>query len=174
LRERDHPAAFSLSSGETTVATLEWARTGGSLATLRSATGEWTVKRGGFLNPLITARVGPVVEARLTVHLNYHEIDVAGGRSYRFHRAGVLIPAWKVTTPSGTELVHVEPVREGRHLAAGAVIVSDDGKDSPDLLLLIALAWYFIVQAWFEDETVEALAPLEGPDAPVRYEISRP
>jgi len=169
LRERDHPEAYSLRSGETTVATLEWAQSGSSLATLRSTTGEWTLKRGGFLNPHITARVDTALQARLSVHLNYHEISVAGGRSYRFHRAGVLVPAWKVTSPSGTELVHIEPVREGRHLVAGAVVVSDAGIGSPDLLLLIALPWYFIVLAWFEDEAVETLAPLEGPDAPVRY-----
>jgi len=166
LRTRDHPAAFALLSGETTVATLEWAQHGGSLATLRTASGEWTLKRGGFLNPHITVRVGETTTARLSVHLNYHQIDVVGGPTYRFHRAGVLVPAWQVTTPAGKEVLHVEPAREGRHLRAGAVVVAPDALELAELLLLAGLSWCFIVLAWFEDEAVETLAPFEGPDAP--------
>jgi len=166
LRTRDRPDAFTLLSGETTVATLEWVQRGGSLATLRSSSGEWTLKRGGFLNPHITARSGEATVARLSVHFNHHQVDVTGGRSYRFHRAGVLVPAWTVTTPAGQELLHLEPVREGRHLSAGAVVVASEAADLPDLLLLTAISWYFVVLAWFEDEALETLAPFEGPDAP--------
>ena len=167
LRTGEHPAAFSLLSGDTTVATLTWESGDRSLATLRTASEEWTLKRGGFLNPHITVRVQADVRARLSVHMNYHQIDVAGGRSYRFHRAGLLVPAWKVTSRAGQEVLHVEPAREGRRLSAGAVVVPPDATDLPDLMLLTVLSWYFIVLAWFEDETVEALAPFEGPDAPV-------
>lgn len=170
LRTRDHPTAFSLLSGETSVATLEWVEKGRSLATLHSASGEWSLKRGGFLNPHITVRSAGASVAHLSVHFTQHLIDLAGGGSYRFHRAGMLVPAWQVTTPAGKEVLHVEPVREGRHLSAGAVLVAPDAVDAPDLLLLVALTWYFIVLAWFEDETVETLAPFEGPDAPARLE----
>ena len=166
LRTREHPTAFSLLSGDSTVATLEWAQRGGSLATARTSSTVWTLKRGGFLNPHITVRVREESAARLSVHLNYHQIDVAGGRRYRFHRAGVLIPAWRVSLASGEELLHIEPAREGRHLTAGAVVVAPGAPDLPDLLLLTVLSWYFIVLAWFEDEAVETLAPFEGPDAP--------
>jgi len=165
IRTRDRPVAFSLLSGETTVATLEWAQHGGSLATLRTASGEWTLKRGGFLNPHVTVRAGDTTTARLSVHLNYHQIDVVGGPTYRFHRAGVLVPAWQVTTPGGKELLHMEPAREGRHLRAGAVVIAPDALDLSELPVLIALSWYFIVLAWFEDEAVETLAPFEGPDS---------
>jgi hypothetical protein len=71
-----------------------------------------------------------------------------------------------VATPAGQELLHLEPVREGRHLSAGAVVVAPEGAELPDLLLLTAISWYFIVLAWFEDEAIETLAPFEGPDAP--------
>jgi len=166
LRTRDRPYAFSLLSGDTPVAALEWGAHEGSLATARSASDEWTLKRGGFLNPHITVRAGAAPIARLSVHFNYHQVDVGGGRRYRFHRAGVLVPAWQVSNPSGEELLHVEPAREGRHLTAGAVVVSPEGEGLPDLLLLTVLSWYFIVLAWFEDEAVETLAPFEGPDSP--------
>ncbi|MGA3022485.1 MAG: hypothetical protein ABSE66_06760 [Thermoplasmata archaeon] len=169
LRNRDHPVAFSLLSGDSTAATLEWRHKEGSLATARSSSDEWTLKRGGFLNPHITVRSGDAVRARLSVHLNHHQIDLPGGRSYRFHRAGVLIPAWQVTSSAGKEVLHVEPAREGRHLEAGAVVVAPDAMDLPELLLLVVLSWYFIVLAWFEDEAVETLAPFEGPDSPATH-----
>jgi hypothetical protein len=166
LRDREHPAAFSLLSGDRAVATLEWKAKGGSLATVQSVSDLWTLKRGGFLNPHITVRNQERLAARLSVHMNHHQIDVVGGRSYRFHRAGILLPAWEVTTPAGKEILHVEPAREGRHLRAGAVVVAPEATELSDLLLLMVLSWYFIVLAWFEDEAVETLAPLEGPDAP--------
>ena len=58
----------------------------------------------------------------------------------------------------GQELLHVEPIPEGHKLGAGAVLV-ESGKDDPACLLLVVLSWYFIVLAWFEDETAEALTP---------------
>jgi hypothetical protein len=152
---------FTLSSGDTPVARLRWVHSGGSLATLDVANASWTLKRGGFLNPHITARGarGGDVLARLTVHLNHHAVEIPGGATYRFHRAGVLVPAWKVTSEAGVELLHIEPVREGRKLEGGAVIASPAAVGLPELLLLIVLTWHFIVLAWFEDE---ALVPLEG------------
>jgi hypothetical protein len=166
LRGPDPPVNFSLLSGDAIAATLEWGLKGGSLATARSASAEWTLKRGGFLNPHVTVRSGESVAARLSVHLNFHQIDLPGGRSYRFHRAGILLPAWQVSSSTGKEVLHVEPAREGRHLRAGAVVVAPEAMELPELLLLIVLSWYFIVLAWFEDETVETLAPFEGPDSP--------
>ena len=173
LRDRTHPDAFSLLSGDSTVATLEWQMRGGSLTTVRTASSEWTLKRGGFLNPHISLRSASGPVARLSVHFNYHQIDIVGGRSYRFHRAGILVPAWQVSSREGKEILHVEPVREGRHLSAGAVVVSPDAAELPELLPLLVLSWYFIVLAWFEDETVEALTPLEGPDPPETFSSER-
>lgn len=169
IRARDHPDAFSLLAGETPVATVEWQQRGGSLATAHSSSGDWSLKRGGFLNPHITVRSGEVDLARFSVHLNFHQIDVLGGRSYRFHRVGFLVPAWQVSSRDGKEVLHVEPVREGRHLRAGAVVVAPEATDLPELLLLSVLSWYFIVLAWFEDEAMETLAPFEGPDAPSSF-----
>jgi len=162
LRTKDHPDGFALLSGDLAVATVEWAAKGGSLATARTASDSWTLKRGGFLNPHITARSGEELRGRLSVHLNYHQIDVLGGRTYRFHRAGILVPAWKVSSVDGQEVLHLEPVREGRHLSAGAVVVDPNARDNPDLLLLAVISWCFIVLAWFEDE---AVVPFEGPEA---------
>ena len=97
IREREHPDAFSLMTGDRTVAVLEWAERGASLATLKSAAGEWTMKRGGFLNPHITVRSGEQLQARLSVHFNYHQIDLVGGQTYRFHRPSISQPTFTNT-----------------------------------------------------------------------------
>jgi hypothetical protein len=162
LRDGDRPLKFVLSAGERPIASLTWQKEAGSLATSESSAGSWQLKRSGFLNPQITVRPsgGTRPVARLTVHLNYHAIEVVGGATYRFHRAGVLLPAWKVTGPDGAEVLHLEPVREGRSLTGGAVLASPGAATHPEFLLVVVLSWYFIVLAWFEDE---ALIPFEGP-----------
>jgi hypothetical protein len=165
LRQNEKPLEFDLLAGDRAVATLRWDAATGTLATVQTAQGAWTLKRVGFLNPQVTLRAAGATEnlARLSVHWNYHQIEVTGGPAYRFHRAGVLVPAWQVTDASGHEVLHIEPVREGRKLAAGAVIAPPTAPKRPEFPLLVVVSWYFIVLAWFEDE---ALVPLEGPDAP--------
>jgi len=165
LRGNVSPLEFALLAGDTGVAGLVWNGPTGSLATARTSASSWTLKRAGFLNPHVSVRAeGTRTEtARLTVHWTYHRLEIEGGPAFRFHRAGVLLPAWKVTDEAGQELVHIEPVREGRKLVGGAVVTSPAGLDRPELPLLLLVSWYFIVLAWFEDE---ALVPLEGPDAP--------
>jgi hypothetical protein len=160
LRTSERPAAFRLLAGEAPVATLAWTREAGAVARAESAVGAWRLTRGGFLNPHVVARAVDPVRAvgRLTVHLNHHAIEVEGGSSYRFHRAGVLLPAWTIADAAGTEVAHLEPIREGRELQGGAVVVAPGAVGKPELTLLLVLSWYFIVLAWFEDE---ALVPFE-------------
>lgn len=141
---------------------MAWKGGTGSLTTARTAAGAWTLKRTGFLNPTVTVRAEGASSnvLRLSVHWQYHRIEVTGGRAYRFHRAGLLLPAWQVTTEEGREVLHVEPVREERKLVGGAVIAPTDATALAEFPLLVLVSWYFIVLAWFEDE---ALVPLEGP-----------
>ncbi len=164
LKTADSPFVFTLSSGDLPLAQLRWADRSGSLAHAETAADLWTLKRGGFLNPHVTLRTtdSEAALARISVHFNYHSVSFAGGAVYRFHRAGILVPAWQITTEAGAELVHLEPVREGRKLTGGAILTSTAGAECPDLAALLVLSWYFIVLAWFEDET---LVPLEGSDA---------
>jgi len=166
LRRNEKPLEFELLAGEQSVLTLRWNSGTGTLATAESAGGTWTLKRVGFLNPQVSVRVPGSTDdvARLSVHLNYHRIEIRGGPSFRFHRAGVLVPAWKVTEESGREVLHIEPVREGRKLMGGAVLAPEFAPALEGFLLLVLVSWYFITLAWFEDE---ALTPLEGPDLTV-------
>jgi hypothetical protein len=165
LSRSEQPRVFELLAGEQPLATLSWKAGSGSLTEVQTSQGTWTLKRIGFLNPTITVRKAGGTEniARLSVHWRSHRIEVAGGPSYRFHRAGLLVPAWQVTTEDGHEVLHIEPVREDRKLVAGAVVAPAAASRLPEFALLAVISWYFIVLAWFEDE---ALVPFEGPDAP--------
>jgi hypothetical protein len=165
LRTSESPTAFELAAGDTPIGRLTWARDSGSLATWTTSQGSTTLKRVGFFHPRVTARLANNARdiARVSVHLNYHRIELTGGPSYRFHRAGLLVPAWQVTTENGVEYLHIEPVREGRDLAGGAVVAPVEASKRSELPLLLALSWYVIVLSWFEDE---ALVPFEGPDSP--------
>jgi len=164
LRRGERPLAFDLLAGDSPLGSLQWNEPGGTRAKATTSAASWTLKRIGFLNPRVTARVegSDANAAQLTVHLNYHRIELAGGAAYRFHRAGVLVPAWKVYRDAGEEILHVEPVREGRTLAGGAVISPSSAAQLPEFPLLVVLSWYFIALAWFEDE---AIASLEAPDS---------
>ncbi|MGD0256427.1 MAG: hypothetical protein ABSB90_00900 [Thermoplasmata archaeon] len=166
LRTAEEPAEYTLSAGDARVAVVRWPAAGGSASSAETAEGRWTLQRRGFLTTHLTLRAegAPADAARITVHVglhrgeNYHRIEFAGGPRYRFHRAGVQLPAWQVTDDGSVELVHIEPVREGRALQGAAVLVSEAGLAAKELVALLAFTWYFIVLVWFEDET---LLPLE-------------
>lgn len=174
LRTSEKPTGFTLSSGDTPVATLLWARHGGSLATATVDGASWTLKRSGFLAPLVTAREAGATAplARLSAHLRRHDIRIRGAPPYALHHVSHLLPSWQVSADDGTEVLHIEPVAEHRELQGGAVVVSARS-DAPETLLLIVVSWYFIVLSWLEDELVEALAPFEGPDAPASVNWDR-
>ena len=159
--------AFELRAGDAIVAELSWPSSAGSLAHVGTSRGTWTLKRGGFLQPHVTVRDAEGREvARLQAHLTGGIVEIGGGLRYRLRRAGILVPSWQVFGPTGPALVHLEPVSERRHLEGGLVQVEEGFLRSPDLGLLVVLAWYFIVLAWFEDEamnaTVAAMAAING------------
>lgn len=164
LRTAEEPMTFSLAAEDNRVAEIHWSRKEGS-ARAEVAGASWKLARGGFLSPHVTVRAEGADSdlARVSAHLNFHRIEIRGGSSYRFHRAGHLVPAWAIATEAGAEVAHIEPVREGRSLVGGAVLAEPPGSDSPDLLLLLVTSWYFIGLSWFEDEV---LIPFEGSDKP--------
>ncbi len=193
LRTGENPTAFALSSGDQPIAEIRWAKSTGSLAQTETADARWSLKRVGFLNAHLTLRVdgAPSDWARITVHYDsvarhvgdlYHRIEFVGGARFRFRRAGVQIPAWQVTTDdradaaragglatteNQVEIAHIEPVREGRKLVGGAVLVSEAGRALSELPAVLAFVWYAIVLAWFEDEILIPFGEM-GRDLPAR------
>jgi hypothetical protein len=154
----DSPRSFELRAGDALLARLDFPHSAGSLGHATTASGTYSLKRGGFLVPHVTIRTNPEGPdlARLTAHFGTALLDVDGKNTYRLHRAGLLVPAWQVTDFAATPLVDIEPVADGRRLAGGLATVSAVGRGSPDLLLILVVAWYFILLTWFEDEAVAA------------------
>ena len=152
------PHTYQLQSGEDVVASLHWERPVETHATAQAEGVHWALRRRGFLSPSVAvqdADAGKEV-ALLHIHLNSSLLQIAGGATYRWSRTGFWVPAWEFQDPAGQELIDIEPVREGSRLDGGLVEVSPKGKTDPNLLLLLVLGWYFIVQAWIEDEAVAA------------------
>jgi hypothetical protein len=159
VRSADKPPGFELRDLDVPVASLRWVRHGGSLAEAETAGESWTVKRVGFLHPLVTARrtKGPPADAaRLTVHWRRSLLELAGKAPSFLERVGVSVPAWQLVDGTGRRIVHVEPVAEAGRLAGGTVSVDPPGRENPDLLLSIVIAWYFVALHWTEEEIAAA------------------
>ena len=156
LRRSPTASEFHLLSGDTLLGSLSWTKAEGSLALAQIAERELTIKRIGFLHPHVTVRRkgDPKDLARLASHLSHHRIELAGGTRYDLRRAGLLVPAWQLLAEDGTEMLHIEPVREGRRLEGGTVQVAGAARDLTELPLLVLLTWYFIVLSWREDEAI--------------------
>jgi hypothetical protein len=152
------PHLYELKSGDEPVATLHWERPVETHATAEAEGVRWTLHRRGFVSPVVVvsdAATGKDL-AQLHIHLNNSLLQVGGGPAYRWTRTGFWIPAWEFQDPSGRELVDFEPVRQEARLEGGLVEVNSAGHADPNLLLLLVLGWYFIVQSWIEDDTVSA------------------
>jgi hypothetical protein len=152
------PHTYQLISGADTVATLHWERPVETHAAAEAEGIHWTLKRSGFVSPTVSVldlSTGKDL-ALLHVHLSNSILQVAGGATYRWARTGFWIPAWEFQDPAGRELVDFDPVREGARLDGGLLEVTPAGRADPNLLLLLVLGWYFIVQSWIEDEAVAA------------------
>ncbi len=155
IRTGDRPFASELRSGRGLLAAVQWAKGEGSLARADAAGVHWTLKRAGFLDPSVSVRVEgtPNPVAVLRGQGLHHTIRTRQG-TYRFGRSGLLVPAWEVGGSNGGWALHLEPVRTGRRLEGAILEVGSSPVESGELTLLAALAWYFIVLAWFEDEAI--------------------
>jgi hypothetical protein len=152
------PHSYQLQSGTDPVATLHWEGSVETLATAEAEGAHWTLRRSGFLAPLVHVRQAESGKdlAVLHVHLNSSLLQVAGGATYRWTRTGFWVPAWEFQDAAGKELVDFEPVRQETRLEGGLLEVTPEGRSDPNLLLLLVLGWYFIVQSWIEDDAVAA------------------
>jgi hypothetical protein len=154
VRSTEDRHEYTLKAGDATVAVMKWEKHIGSLAHVAIVGDEWTLKRAGFLNPHLTARQSKqnVEVARMTIHSRTHLLDIRGGASYRFRRTGLLVPAWTLLDSKESKLLEIEPVRQSGRLMGALVSVEALGRTRPELPLLLAMSWYFVVLAWLEDE----------------------
>jgi hypothetical protein len=152
------PHTYELKSGTDTVAAVHWESPVETHAAAEAEGTKWILKRRGFVAPVVTVQDAASAKdlAQLHLHLSNSLLQVVGGPTYRWTRTGFWIPAWEFQSAGGKELVDIEPVREEARLEGGLVEVSPEGHSDPNLLLLLVIGWYFIVQSWIEDDAVTA------------------
>jgi hypothetical protein len=150
--------AFELRAGETLLGELRWGSRFGSLAEVALGPLQLSLKRSGFLAPQVLARDRPggTERARLHVHGSHSRVEVAGAGAYELRRAGLLVPSWRLTTPDRRPVLNLEAVEEHGRLEGGLVTVEPAFRAVTELPLLLAVSWYFIVLAWFEEVAVLA------------------
>lgn len=147
---------FQLLAGDDVIAELSWSKPHGSLALGATTEGRWTFKRTGFMHVHLTVRrEGSEKDvARLVAAWKGHRIELSTGEAFELQHASMLVPAWTIlTAPDGDELVHIEPVPQGRKLEGGICELTPAARTLPALPLLLLFSWYFVVLSWFEDET---------------------
>lgn len=167
LRSAGRPEAFTLSAGDQELLRLQWPVERGGPIDVALADAHWTIERNGFVIPRLRAvMVAGAAETLGAIH--GHALSLPGTDGFLVHRLpGLELPSWQVADRSGTEVVHLEPVREGRRLAGGAVLVSPAGTALPRLAVLLALTWAYVAFAWVEDElAVPYEELLESPNNP--------
>ncbi|MDX2115519.1 MAG: hypothetical protein SFZ24_07850 [Planctomycetota bacterium] len=143
------PRRYELAAhGSDVVATLQWARSSGSLATLQTAAGTWTLKRTGFLSPRITVRK-PGHPADVAVFIpsgwgGSGTLAISGGGTYHWRHHGLWRQTHSFHALSDEPLVTVGPAAGWLHRSAD-VALAPAARSSPDADLLAGLAWYLVL-----------------------------
>ncbi len=150
--------SYELRAGDDRIGELRWATRFGSLAEGDFGDRHLSLKRSGFLAPqvVIRDRASGAEVARLHAHTTHSRLEIVGGGVYELRRAGLLVPAWKLTTVDRAPVLNLEPVEERGRLEGGLVVVEPPYRSAPELPVLLAANWYFIVLAWFEEVAVLA------------------
>lgn len=154
----DGERTYELRAGDTVLGRLRWPARLGSLADGDFGDRHLSLKRTGFLAPQVVLRDRTAGNelGRLHAHATHSRVEIAGAGTYELRRAGLLVPAWKLTTLARAPVLNIEPVEERGRLAGGLVTVEEPFRAAPELPLLLAVSWYFIVLAWFEEVAVLA------------------
>jgi hypothetical protein len=138
---------YELRSGGAIVATLAWEKAFGSLATAVTSEGSWTLKRAGFLRPVVTARRPGDADNAAVFEPNWAaEGQLRIGNSvYRWRGKGFWRDEWAWLGESGQEVASF-----GRHpklLRNEAQVVVKMAAAASDLSLLVPFGFYLMILA---------------------------
>ncbi|MBN1248121.1 MAG: hypothetical protein JXC32_10720 [Anaerolineae bacterium] len=156
---------FELRNEAGTLATLTFETALGSLATARTSSGEWSLKRMGFFKPVVTVREAGE-EANVAVYRprwTGAEGDLElGGHQYRFKTSNFWATQFEIRDSADRLLISyhagVKKHTFGDLFKTQAeVSVVQHGADPNELALLIIIGWYIIV-LHNEDSSAVAVA----------------
>jgi hypothetical protein len=131
-------------AGNATYATLHRQRMFGSLFCAHAAKAEWTFKRVGFLSPRVTVRRPESDENVAEMRFGWTHagtLEVAGGRRYAWASLGFWGHTWAFRGVAGSD-VTFKPNWNGTRCDVEVPVAA---RRSPDLALLLALGWYFVI-----------------------------
>lgn len=136
---------YELRAGGEKVAELEFLKTFGTLARGRAAAGAWTLKRAGFLSPVVTARREGEDQDCATYHPNFGasrgQLRLAPGEAFELRLAGVWSRNAILMDNQRREVFRMH--LKGEFSAGATVEVRLPG--TPGLELLLLMAWYVLV-----------------------------
>jgi hypothetical protein len=138
---------FELRQEADLVATLEWEKAFGSLATATAADGRWTFKRGGFLSPHVTVRDAGS-DSNLAVFrpgwTGSGAVEHASGRRFLWTSANFWSTQWEWRLPDGTGLLTFRRLSVLARME-GQLQVAPVSASIPEAALLACLGWYLLI-----------------------------
>ncbi|MEO8216214.1 MAG: hypothetical protein ABI718_03940 [Acidobacteriota bacterium] len=134
------------SSAGDDMATLQWQKSEGSLATAETSNSNWTLKRTGFQRPHITARV-----AGQSVDAATFELGMGGAGTVRLQSGYVFRwssnlwrSEWSWQNASGADAIVMR--REfAMTRREGVVEIVPDAIPPREVPLLVVLGWYIVI-----------------------------
>jgi hypothetical protein len=146
---------FDLHAGEDILASLEFLKTFGTLARGSTAARSWTFKRAGFLSPIVTVREEGREEDCAIYHPNFAlsqgQIRLASGEQFELRLGGIWTRSASLVDNQRREVFRIQFKGDS---ALGAT-VGVRLPETPDLDLLLLLAWYVLVLQ-MQDESLRA------------------
>ncbi len=149
------PRLWELRAGEDAVAELEFLKAFGTLARGRAAKGAWTLKRTGFLSPIITARREGEEQDCAWYHPNFSasqgQLRLESGAAFEFRQAGVWSRSATLVDDERREVFRIHLKGE---TGAGATVDLRQ-PETAGIELLLIMAWYVLVLQ-MQDESLRA------------------
>jgi hypothetical protein len=144
---------FELRTEGQLVATLGWETSCGTLARGEAASGSWTLKRVGFLNPRVTVRESGSEVDLATFWPRWMgdgTLEFAYGKAFRWQSTNFWATDWMFTATDGTPLVAFKEGSEEGGLSnlfkmQSLVEIQAQALELVELPLLILVGWYLMI-----------------------------
>ena len=137
---------FELRSKDELFGALRWEKACGSLALAVSADGQWTLKRSGFLNPRVTARLAGSDQDIAVFRPSWTGsgvLELGNGRRFRWVDVNFWRTEWVFRSEAGEDLVRFKS-KDGLLKLKMQVELAPAAKGLPEVSLLAALGMYLL------------------------------
>lgn len=155
---------YELRSDGDLYATLSWEKTFGSLATCECIDGSYTLKRGGFLHPYVTARKLPFDTDFAKMEMNFGGsgiVQFIHGKSFTFQKLSFWKSNWGFTDITGKMIITItEKSPSYRHY--GEVEMEKEARLIKNIALLLIIGWYVITLRREETSSVAMISAAGG------------